>query len=120
MSGEKVFQVPSTATVTLEDLNGILTTAVEGGIGYWSEVKEYRWENTEIASVKVRELDREDPEKPGWHLINAMDMLRVLPLIESNSSQAKGWNIEEIVEQCDADIADIAVQLAIFGKVIYG
>jgi hypothetical protein len=114
------FEVADTATVTLQDLNDLLTTAVEGGIGYWSECRNYRWENRPIVEVEIREFPQETAEKKGWHKITAMDLLPILPMIRHNSGQANGWTIDEIIENQDADIADVAVQLAHFGKVIYG
>ena len=117
---EKTYDVVSIDQVTLSEMNDILTTAVEGGINYWAEVRNYSWENVPIVTVEVREEDQESAEKPGWHAVSAMDILRIVSQIRNHSSQAKGWNIREIVDQHDADIADIAVQLAIFGEVIYG
>jgi hypothetical protein len=120
MAQDKVFEVADTATVTLQDLNDILTTAVEGGIGYWADIKEYRWENVDETTVMIKENDQDSAEKPGWIAVKSTDLLPILPLISKHSGQAKGWNIAEIIDQCDADIADIAVQLLVFGEVIYG
>lgn len=120
MTPETVFEIPDTAKVTLEELNDILTAAVEGGAGYWAQVRRYRWQNRPIVSVEFREREYESAEKPGWHEVNSLDLLPILPKIKDHSGQANGWNIREIVENHDAEIADIAVQLVIFGEVIYG
>ena len=120
MAQDNYFGVSVSTKVTQEELNDILTAAVEGGTGYWAEVRNYKWENVPVVTVELRETDRLSAVKPGWHFVSAMDILAVLPQIAENSGQASGWNIREIVENHDAEIADIAVQLVLFGEVIYG
>ena len=120
MTPDTTFEVADTATVSVQDLNDLLTTAVEGGTNYWAEVRNYRWRNQTVVSVEFREIDQRSAEKPGWHAVNALDLLRILPEIRKHSGQAKHWNIPEIIENQDAEIGDIAVQLTIFGEVIYG
>lgn len=120
MTPETTFEVTDTATVSLQDLNDLLTTAVEGGVNYWAECRNYRWQNRPITSVEIREDDQDSAEKPGWHEVNALDLLPILSKISRNSNQAKGWTVGEIIENHDAEIADIALQLVVFGKVIYG
>lgn len=120
MSPETEFEVTSTAKVTLEELGEILSDAVEQGIGYWAEVRNYRWDNVPMVTADIREFDQKSAEKPGWHTVTAMDMLRILPTIKDHSGQAKDWDIRELVESYDSEVSDIAVQLAIFGEVIYG
>ena len=114
------YSVVSVSTVTLEQLNDMLITAVEGGIGYWSEVRNYEWEESyDNHDIPVTVEIRENGEKK-WHKVSAEDLLRVVPRISSVSGQASGWNLEEVMDNCDADIADIAVQLLLFDKVVYG
>lgn len=123
MTPEKVYEVTETSEVTLQDLNDILICAVEGGINYWANVRNYRHNagaNKDQTTFEVRENDQKSAEKPGWHRITAVDLLDVLGIIRKHSNQAKNWNVLEIVENHDAEIADIAVQLVIFGEVIYG
>lgn len=118
-----VFEVVEISEVTLQDLNDILMAAVEGGTGYWAEVRDYRHNggaNQDQTTVEFREEDQESAEKPGWHRVSAMDLLAILPEIHKHSNQAATWNVAEIVENHDGEIADIAVQLVIFGQVIYG
>jgi hypothetical protein len=119
MTPETEFEVVDITKVTLENLNDLLITAVEGGTNYWAEVRNYD-HKSDIVTVEFREDDQQSAEKPGWHAVSAMDMLRILPEIRKHSGQAKDWNITEIIENCDGEIADIAVQLAIFGEVVYG
>lgn len=119
MSEDKVFEVPSTAKVTMDDLNDIFICAIEQGVGYWAFVRNYEWDR-EIATAEIKEQVASTDEKPRWKSVSAMDILEVLPIIKDHSGQAKGWNVNEIVENHDADIADIAMQLVVFGEVIYG
>ena len=119
MTPETTFEVADISTVTMRNLTDLLETGLDG-IGYWAEVRRLERENGDLNSLEVREFDQVSAEKPGWHKVSAMDMLRVLPQIRLNSGQAKDWNVLEIVENADAEIGDIAIQLAIFGEVIYG
>lgn len=123
MSQDKVYEAVETSKVSLQDLNDILICAVEGGINYWASVRDYRHNagiDRDMTTVEVREDPQSSAEKPGWHRVNAIDLLEILPRIKFYSGQAKTWNIREIVENHDAEIADIAVQIAIFDEVIYG
>lgn len=119
MADETTFEVVDISTVTMRDLTDLLEIGLDG-IGYWANVRRLEWDNDRLISLEIREDDQESAEKPGWHKVSAMDMLRILPKIRSNSNQAKDWNVNEIVENADAEIGDIAIQLAIFEGVIYG
>lgn len=115
----KEFQVQSVETVTLEQLNDMLITAVEGGIGYWSQVDTWGPKNydAEVVWVRLREIGEKH-----WREIRSTDFLPILPRLRQESGQVRsnGWTITQALDNCDADIADIAVQLVIFDKVVYG
>jgi hypothetical protein len=115
----RTFEVASTETVTLEQLNDLLITAVEGGIGYWSQVDKWGPENydADIVFARLREIGEKH-----WREIRSTDFVAILPRLTQESGQVRdaGWTINETLENADAEIADIAVQLVIFGKVVYG
>lgn len=119
MAQDQVFEVPDTATVTLESLNDLLITAIEQGTGYWAEIRNYRHENRDIVTVDIRENDQQSAENPGWHRISSLDLLNILPRLRE-IGQHKGMTIPEILENHDAETADCAVQFVIFGSITYG
>lgn len=123
-----------------EFLASTLTTAVEGGINYWSSVEDYRWGYPDLghsdgrpwakgdqayASVKVWAEDGDD-ETPfevnldtiakGWGLF--MDMTWNRDYLQRDAKLANRTNGAD--GDYDSDVADIVLQLGIFGEVVYG
>lgn len=114
----------------------VFTTALEGGIGYWSACSEYRWQKSEPGSGGTRMIedtenfyavihDVEDDDKQyridrdvikkgiAWlkehPLGNPYHRLAVLDLASGN---------EDV--DYDADTADAIVQAGLFGELVYG
>jgi hypothetical protein len=113
----------------VEFLADLITTAVEGGINYWSSVANYQWRaGPATTSVTVR--DDEGGEGKAWHLDvevigAALEKLLTDPLackVHVNNVKilwaASATNGE--AEVPDAGAADLVVQVACFGEVIYG
>lgn len=118
------FQIPSVETVKLSELNDLLTCAVEGGIGYWSYVQNYEWaadDNgwSKETTVEIAEFDDGTMEESTeYRLVKASDLASVLPDI-TKKSYLKG-SIRDIIDNMDAETGDIAVQLFLFGDIVYG
>lgn len=113
-------------------LGDIVVTAVEGGVGYWAEHRNYDWKqddagNLTDASVELRSADGDD-ELKEWTPVT-------LDTIEAGIAKIKeqGFTInpslkklvlycdnEDDASDVDADIADCIVQAALFGKLVYG
>ena len=132
-------------------LSDVLVTAVEGGIGYWSQCDGYRWDTDrwEYAELGVtlyvpaHEVDAADYRLPVGH-----------GLIESWGEETPAYTVRVTLDaiasgigivtrgeagvhkdyigdvfsaslhndagDIDAGTADMIVQAAVFGKVIYG
>jgi len=106
-------------------LDSVIITAVEGGIGYWSRVRNYRWSDDGPTSVEIME-----DEEPTWHLVDRDVIRKGLRLIAQPESPI---NLHESYRQdiarasraneggdIDATLADIIVQCAVLGEVVYG
>lgn len=119
-----------------EFLNDVLITAVEGGIGYWSQVSAYRWsdgegEPLEVASVIVHEMnDDDDGYKPEGVTVTSADIGRAIgKLMDKNVElsvhrdyRARIFSASMANEAGDLDAGDcdIIMQVAVLGNVVYG
>ena len=69
----------------------LIITAVEGGIGYWSECRNYHWQNAagdEIAAyVEIREVDEDGHACGEWVTITPATIASAL----SSMSRGAGW-----------------------------
>ena len=132
---------PAAVTVTIplsamspkriEFLADLLTTAVEGGIGYWSVVSDYQWrEGPATTRVTVQDTEGEGVEGKVWQLNveiigAALDKLLADPrACHVHPENAKPLWAASVTngedEVPDAGMADLVVQVACFGDVIYG
>ena len=119
-------------------LASIIVTAVEGGIQYWSEHRDYKWKETPAddllvsASVEIRADEDNREELPEWTRITPDSIEKALTMFrDPNVNQNLGThstNVKTIVGadatndagDIDSDLADQIVQVAAMGKVIFG
>lgn len=116
----------------------IVVTAIEGGIGYWSEVLDYRWwfpdikgntlapeDGLPFAKAVVQELfddheefvvDRALVERGILTLMSAPEPLVGRPLMAALGVAVATREAGEV----DADLADVIVQAGHYGKVVWG
>jgi len=126
----------------IQFLSDIITTAIEGGIGYWSACSQYQydWDGETRRSVgelvegertraTVQELDDSSGEYTGTvHEITIDTIARGIGKIRDNefgiNSQIRKWITEGDRENdagmIDADAADCIVQAGLFGELVYG
>lgn len=126
----------------IQFLSDIITTAVEGGIGYWSQCSHYQW--TEDGAVHVvvgRRNLRTDAYAVVHEATDNGDGYRDEPLMVDIETVARGIgrlvnkevgihatlrgsllyaNSENDAGEIDADLADCIVQAGIFNEIIYG
>lgn len=107
-------------------LQDVLITAVEGGTGYWAACSGYFWDDDSPEDARVT-LHPEDVQDEN-HLVTVETIAKGIALIRTNTvllnSTLRKWIVEADRENdagmIDADGADVIVQAALFGEIIYG
>ena len=128
--------IPATLPVSVdtETLIHVFTTALEGGIGYWSCATEYHWSlpGTDFAYdfdgfYAVIEETECDEDTPPVHRIDAACILRgLLHFAQPGNGYthvrqvARALLLGDDEVDYDAEVADCIVQAGLFGEVIYG
>lgn len=125
-----------------EFLSDIITTAVEGGTGYWAQVSQYQYvmdgELHVYTGPKIEgggtratlhELNDDETGYKDEPLVVTIDTIAAgIGKIERRDVQVHSWFHERILKasrandagQIDADDADIIVQVALLGEIRYG
>lgn len=123
-----------------EFLADIITGAIEGGIGYWSQCSQYQWVDTMHerklrVSVGQPLLDEgtratiEDIEDDGreYHITPSVIQNGLRKIVNGEvglNSTLRGYILyadkENDAGEIDADCADAIVQAGLFGEVRYG
>lgn len=108
----------------------ILTTAVEGGIGYWFQITDAkRTDDLDWVEVKGHELNDDESAFNGpEHTIKATQLEKAAKAIidpDFNMNREMKDNIARMLRERDAGNidayeADAVVQYAVFGKLVYG
>ena len=110
---------------TDDDLENIMITALEGGIGYWACLDNSDW-NQQPADMPTSEyawkilldggtlhfLDEEDDD--AEYFLDLSSLLDGIGKCIAN----KDWDGD--MDNVDAIVADMIIQYAVFGSVIYG
>ena len=121
--------------LTAEDIEDIVVTALEGGIGYWACLNNIGedWENapkdeavSETAArllmegKKLEFLDEEDRDTV-WTM-SLDDLLKGIKMFVEEGYDRYGAFVHNEFDGCmfDAEGADIVFQLAMFGEIVYG
>lgn len=152
--------MPARSAEREQFLADVLTTAIEGGIGYWSQCTQYQWVDDEQvrvvvgkrqgdtahATIHVLKDDESGYEDEGHDLTpdviaKGFGILRKLVadrtnfnghpalstpdgrdayLSVSHRTHLMGAYTECEAGDIDSDDADNIVQLALFGKIVYG
>ena len=131
-------KVSMNVNVSDEDIEDIVVTAIEGGIGYWAclDNSGERWIDTpkdesyaETATKILLEgdgvtfLDDEDHDT-SWVLTLEKLMKGIEMYLNSDRGLGclDGSNVSVVIDTCqiDAEAADMIVQYALFGELIYG
>lgn len=105
-----------TIQVTHEELADIIITAVEGGSGYWALFARY---HPDEGTVDVME-DEDSGALPEriWHTIGPDRIAHGMTIAgEKYPHQLANWLRDRIG---DAETADVFLQCAVFGELVYG
>ncbi len=130
MKQEKTFEVKAEIAVKLtqENIDDIMVGALEGGINYWcceAEVVEEKrcsdWGHEQIARDGALILhDAKSDDK--WEL-NLEKFLNGVKLwIQNGDDQYHALQKDGTLDTCqiDAEMADLIIQYALFGEVVFG
>jgi len=111
-------------------LADIITGAIEGGINYWAATEEYKWDcPAQDTHAVIREVLDFDAPEYGPPVIMTLDTIargiRILlePGVEISPDireAVREGNRDNDACYIDADAADCIVQMAIFGKLVFG
>ena len=119
----------NTITVTDSGIDEIIGTAFDGGITYWcDEAKvdgEYLGEYASDQISRGGTLRLHDTELNGWHTLTKDKFLTGLTqyLQDARGGHAMADIItdgELDTAQVDAEVADVIIQYALFGEIVYG
>ena len=120
-------EVTTNITVTQEDIDDIMCTALEGGITYWCRkakvIGEYLGEYGHEQIARGGTLELYDAEEEKSYLLTRDKLLKGINLAhEQNYYSSYGWCYGHYLDTCniDAEVADVIVQLALFDDVVYG
>jgi len=127
----KTFELTVTKQYDMQILADTITTAIEGGIGYWSLCTEYKWQDREphevLAKVEI-EPELKDEEDEDEYLIDCSVVQRGLKRLLDGSVQIDhtimGYIHQSLGDNdagmIDAIAADCIVQAGLFNEVRYG
>ena len=107
-------------------LASVITTAVEGGIGYWAEHRNYLWnwdDDRNLTAASVEVLERPDGDWQAVSLATIRKGIQVLKKLEMNRDLKAALLVSEAENdagEVDAELADLIVQAGLFGKIVYG
>ena len=109
--------------IEAEYVDDMITTAFEGGVNYWCDsvkvVKETSFEEPNYDGFASQQLTRHnellihDMEEDIWLRLTLSNFMTGL----QKAVDKRGTNL---LEDFDAEDADVIVQLAVFGDIVYG
>lgn len=100
----------------------VLIAAVEGGIGYWAEVKSYHWKSGDV-ECQIRECD----PVGYWHIVTERNIKAAMRKIISGKVETNKYIIGACAAayatkdagDIDSEIADVIVQVTVLGAINY-
>jgi len=125
---------PVEAATTERDLllNGIFTTALEGGIGYWSAAERYHWSVNGKGETEARDfiaVIHETEEDDSEALVIDKGIIAAGIRLATERGHYNAYVTKALADinarkydevDYDADVADIIVQWGLFDEVRYG
>jgi hypothetical protein len=118
---------PATINITIpvpvQVLRDLLVTAAEGGSNYWARISVPPDQTgEEYTAIRVREHSAHSDDKPAYNaIVKAEDLAKGLAALATATFPAASKHLTDaITENHDAITADVVLQMAIFGDVIYG
>jgi hypothetical protein len=118
-------KIETTISLTDQDIDDLMVTALEGAVTYWcGEAKpklvpdgvEYEYLSELIAKGGVIELTDAEDEDEKWDL-NLSKFLNGVAMVCQERGFGSG---EELINNHDAEIADMIIQYALFSEIVFG
>lgn len=133
MTDEKKFEVHAEITVRLtqQDVDDIMVSALEGGICYWSDCAEVvgsylsEYASGQISrggKLKIHVDEPFDEANTEWYELDMEKFAQGFRLWLENGGDRYGAVSNGEVDTCeiDGEMADLIIQYALFGEVVYG
>lgn len=121
-----IYQIPvlGTVDVTEEDISDIMTTALEGGIVHWCGRVEMTGAHSKLSIeerlAKGESLTLHDMKSEKTYTLTCAALLNGLRLFLNDIPRSCVYNGKLDTSEIDADDADSIIQLAVFGRIVYG
>lgn len=118
--------IPARVIYTEHELRSILTTALEGGIGYWSEAdKIVRDDDLSVISVNLHGTEETAEDFYPRHVKATMLQQAIDHIVADRENVNLRSDIVRAIcsgdpGNIDADGADAIVQFLLFGELVYG
>lgn len=133
MTDEKKFEVHAeiTARLTQQDVDDIMVSALEGGINYWCRrvvvqgkyLGEYASDQiSRGGKLKIHVDEPFDEANTEWYELDMEKFAQGFRLWLENGGDRYGAVSNGEVDTCeiDGEMADLIIQYALFGEVVYG
>ena len=133
MTNEKKFEVHAEITVRLtqQDVDDIMDSALEEGICYWSDCVEAvdrylsEYASGQISrggKLKIHVDEPFDEANTEWYELDIEKFAQGFRLWLENGGDRYGTVSNGKVDTCeiDGEMADLIIQYALFGEVVYG
>lgn len=124
---ERYLEITRKIKITDEDIDDIMVSALEGGICYWcckAEVIEddYFGEYASDQISRGGSLRLYDSEEDEVYVLTLDKFMRGLQLAFEQGYYRSYWLDGDMLDTCQIDSADadVIVQLALFGEVVFG
>lgn len=120
-----------TVRLTQQDVDDIMVSALEGGICYWSDCVEVvdrylsEYASGQISrggKLKIHVDEPFDEENTEWYELDIEKFAQGFRLWLENGGDRYGAVSNGEVDTCeiDGEMADLIIQYALFGEVVYG
>ena len=111
-----------TIPVPVQVLRDLLVTAAEGGSNYWARISVPPDQTgADYTAIRVREHSAHSDKPPVNRIVRAEDLIEGLRKLTTATFPAASKHLTDaITENSDATTADVVLQMAVFGDVIYG
>lgn len=104
-----------TIQVTHQELADVIVCVVEGGSPYWAKFRAY---DPDEGLVDVRSRLDDDLPPEGWRRVGPDDIARGMSVAGAKyPHQLAAWLRDR---NGDAETADVFLQCAVFGELVYG